>query len=223
MAWGDAMGLGGEYLSPPARFSYPPPSLAAAAELSRSARVARMWRDADALPEALCAGGGGGGGACRLPEWAAPFPNGQLSSFDRMGRYADNIERWLAHFPRECFVFVHLDELAANPSAVLDEIARRCEQLLQLPPQWADRAPHGAAKAGGGAEAGAAAAPVVAPRLNASAELRPQLEPDASLLGELATYYRPHNERLFRLIGRDLGWHSSPEYPWYRAPSGGAT
>lgn len=84
----------------------------------------------------------------RMPAWALPFPNGQLSAFDRMGRLADSIERWRAIFgahrrptqtlplppsrppspplPRlpgmlpgsECFVFVSLDEIVHTPGAV---------------------------------------------------------------------------------------------------------
>ena len=45
------------------------------------------------------------------------------------------------------------------------------------------------------------------------------LEPDDATLRELAAHYRPHNERLFALLGRDLGWHDDPKY-WYYAPAG---
>ena len=45
------------------------------------------------------------------------------------------------------------------------------------------------------------------------------LEPDDATLCELAAYYRPHNERLFALLGRDLGWHDDPKY-WYYRPAG---
>ena len=54
-----------------------------------------------------------------------------------------------------------------------------------------------------------------APKLNESADLPPHLEPDPETLRELGRYYRPHNERLFKLIGRDLGWHSDERYWWY--------
>jgi hypothetical protein len=38
------------------------------------------------------------GPALLLPAWAAPCPNGQLSAFDRMGRFVDNVQRWAEHF-----------------------------------------------------------------------------------------------------------------------------
>lgn len=38
------------------------------------------------------------GPALLLPDWVVPFPNGQLSAFDRMGRSVDNLERWAKHF-----------------------------------------------------------------------------------------------------------------------------
>ena len=52
------------------------------------------------LPKQLAEGGSPAGGVpgwgvngplARLPDWAVPLPNGQLSSFDRMGRYADTV------------------------------------------------------------------------------------------------------------------------------------
>ena len=54
------------------------------------------------------------------------------------------------------------------------------------------------------------------PKLNESAPVPAHLEPDAQTLRELGAYYRPHNERLFALLGRDLGWHDDPRYWWYR-------
>ena len=56
-------------------------------------------------------------------------------------------------------------------------------------------------------------------RLNESAPIAGGLEPTEQTLRELGAYYRPHNERLFRLIGRDLGWHDDARFPWYREAS----
>ena len=163
MAWGDAMGLGSEYLGPPSRRGYPPPSFAAAVALSRSEEVCALWREAEALAA--------DGRPLRvLPEWAAPFPNGQLSAFDRMGRYADNIERWLAHFPRECFVFIHLDDLADDPYPTLDLIASKCGQLFGRTPALQPRPPR--------VPSGHAT-----PRLNAAPSLEPSLEPEPGKRG----------------------------------------
>ncbi|KAL1518979.1 hypothetical protein AB1Y20_003248 [Prymnesium parvum] len=181
-AWAKSMGLGDKYLSAPSRIRYPPATLREAIDLSRAPDVKARWHVADGL---------GAGVFPILPEWAAPFPNGQLSAFDRMGRYADSIGRWLAHFDEGRFLFVALDELSADPQKVLRRIAER----LGLPTDGLECS-------------------LPAPKLNASGA--GSLQPDDALLSELGAYYRPHNERLFKLIGRDLGWHSDQRYWWYR-------
>jgi len=202
MAWGSAMGLGHEWLAPPARLpGYPPLSLRAAVDRSRSAEVASLYERAAALP----LGCSSDASLLRrllpatLPEWATPFPDGQLSAFDHMGRYADSIQRWRSHFGDECFVFVHLEDLARDPEAFLSAVGSACERLHAEAPR---RQP--------------AAIAATAPKLNASAALPEALQPNEATLRELADYYRPHNERLFKLIGRDLGWHDDQEaYPYY--------
>jgi hypothetical protein len=195
------LGLGDAFLSLPSRRAYPPADFAGAIRLSRSSEVAAMWEAAEVLPEAW-----GDAWLQRLPEWAAPFPNGQLSAFDRMGRYADNIERWMRHFGPECFVFVSLDELEkGNTDAILNQIAAKCIDILGYGPQLLTT-PHSHRTATDQPE-----------RMNASAAVPPHLEPDEATLRGLGEYYRPHNERLFALIGRDLGWHDDIRYWWYRS------
>ena len=81
---------------------------------------------------------------------------------------------------------------------------------LNAPPAPAPAAP---------AAAPPAAPPARAPKLNEAGALPPALEPDDVTLRELAAHYRPHNERLFALLGRDLGWHDDPKY-WYYRPAG---
>ena len=115
-----------------------------------------------------------------------------------MGRYADSIERWLAHFDASCFHFVSLDELSQDSGRVLREI----EAKLQA--------------RGACVDVGVPVTDVAAPKLNEGAPLPAHLEPDEALLRELAAYYRPHNERLFALIGRDLNWHADKRFWWYR-------
>ena len=117
MQWGTSMGLGDTWLGPPVRLEgYPPASFGEAIDLSRSPQVVSLWDRAEALPwfsgadqsfespspgshclrflSRICAPGP----VALLPDWAVPFPNGQLSAFDRMGRYADSIERWRKYF-----------------------------------------------------------------------------------------------------------------------------
>jgi len=200
LAWAEELRLGRRWLGPPHRTAgYPPKSFREAVLLSRSAEVGAIWRRADELAV--------GPPLRRMPAWALPFPNGQLSAFDRMGRLADSIERWRAIFGSECFVFVSLDEIVHTPGAVLSAIAAKCSEL------------HG--EGNGLADCTAAADGLRAPCKNASAPLPDDLAPDELTQFELAAYYRPHNERLFRVIGRDLGWHNDPHrYPFYHPSPG---
>jgi hypothetical protein len=92
------------------------------------------------------------------------------------GRYAEHLERWFAHFPRERFHIATLDELAADPQGELD----RVHDFLGLPRHRPDR---------------------LEPMYTADYE---QLRADER--APVAAYFRPHNERLYALLGRDLGW-----------------
>ena len=208
-AWAiNDLGLGAAFLASPSRHAYPPPDFASAIRLSRSPEVVAMWEAAEALPDAW-----GDAWLQRLPEWAAPFPNGQLSAFDRMGRYADNIERWMRHFGRECFVFVSLEELEnGDVDRILGRIATKCVEILGYGPTL-HTTPPSHCTASDQPQRG----PLLPPKMNASANVPPHLEPDEATLRALGEHYRPHNERLFELIGRDLGWHDDPRYWWYRS------
>ena len=121
-------------------------------------------------------------------------------------QYADSIERWRAHFAPSSFFYVSLDEMSRDPAAVLAALAARLDAnpAISAPAQAVAAAVAGDLRDG-------------APRLNEGAPLPAHLEPDAALLRELAAYYRPHNERLFTLIGRDLGWHNDERYWWYKS------
>ncbi|EOD37639.1 hypothetical protein EMIHUDRAFT_466989 [Emiliania huxleyi CCMP1516] len=121
----------------------------------------------------------------------------------RLGR------RWLgpphrtAGYPPKSF----REAVLLSRSAVLSAIAAKCSEL------------HG--EGDGLADCTAAADGLRAPCKNASAPLPDDLAPDELTQFELAAYYRPHNERLFRVIGRDLGWHNDPHrYPFYHPSPG---
>jgi hypothetical protein len=91
--------------------------------------------------------------------------------------YADQVERWLTLFPRERFVFLKTDDLDSEPQETLD----RVHEFLGLPAHRHEQLPrlH------------------IAPKY---AEL------PAATRAELVEYFRPHNERLYDLIGTDFGW-----------------
>jgi hypothetical protein len=93
-----------------------------------------------------------------------------------ISRYAEHIERWLELFPREQFLFLDFDELVTEPQHALDAV----HEHLGLP---------------------ARAAPELRP-LNVG-DYEP-LPPETR--ARLDEYFRPHNERLRELTGRDFAW-----------------
>lgn len=91
-------------------------------------------------------------------------------------RYAEGLQRWLALFPRSQFHFVTLEDLSRDPQATLDAV----HEFLDIPAHVYE-------------------------------ELRPLhtasydgMDPQARAW--LTEYFRPHNERLYELVGTDFGW-----------------
>jgi hypothetical protein len=100
----------------------------------------------------------------------------QHCSYLARGRYAEQLERWYALYPRERVLVLRFEDLVHDPLAVLN----RTLGFLGLP----------------------AAGSV---RLEARNTRRypPMAEATASRLRE---YFAPHNARLEKLLGRPLGW-----------------
>lgn len=93
------------------------------------------------------------------------------------GRYAEQLERWFHYYPREQFHFVTTDELASDPTGAFE----RLQAFLELP----DHRPAGL-----------------------KAEYVGTYDPlPVEDRVRLREYFRPHNERLYELLGRDLGWN----------------
>lgn len=94
------------------------------------------------------------------------------------GRYAEQLERWLAVFPREQLLVLASERLRREPAAtyarVLDHLGAGPYDLPSYPPIF-------------------------------EREYAP-MEPATRL--RLEQYYAPHNERLSVLVGEDLGWSS---------------
>jgi len=92
------------------------------------------------------------------------------------GRYAEQLERWLAVFPREQLLVVASDELAAEPgetyARVLEFLGAPAHALGSYPRVYEQR----------------------------YAEMRPDTR------RRLAEHFAEPNRRLSELLGRDLGW-----------------
>jgi hypothetical protein len=96
-------------------------------------------------------------------------------------RYAEQLERWFACFGREQFYFVTLENLAAEPQKTLDGV----HDFLGLAPWRAESLPR----------------LNIAPRHNARyAPLEPEVDQ------RLREYFRPHNQRLYEMVGFNFGW-----------------
>lgn len=103
----------------------------------------------------------------------------QWHSYRSRGCYMDQIAQWLPHFPREQFLFLLSERFYADPSAALRQVTDFLA-LPPLPPQPAGKfEKHNLASYG---------------------EMAPEVRE------ELATSYRPHNERLAEFLGENPGW-----------------
>ena len=102
----------------------------------------------------------------------------RLYSYISRGRYAEQLERWLAVFPRERLHVMRSEDLFSRPAAVLDELAH----FLGITPLGGPLERH-----------------AVTPK-----ETSPQLTPELRL--ELSERFAPHNERLADLLGWSSAW-----------------
>jgi Sulfotransferase domain len=100
----------------------------------------------------------------------------QHFSYLSRGRYAEQLERWLEHVDRDRLLVLGAEDLFAEPERVVAE----AQAFLGLPPEQP---------------------PDVSAR-NARS-YAPIPDRTRSRLDEL---FAPHNQRLYRLVGRDFGW-----------------
>lgn len=102
---------------------------------------------------------------------------GKIESMLARGRYAEQIERWFLHYPREQFIFINLPDLVNQTQVVMDELFG----FLGLPPHvLTDIEPK---NPGGYSD-----------------------WMDESTESALRNYFAPHNARLESLLGRKMGW-----------------
>lgn len=97
-------------------------------------------------------------------------------SFLRRGRYAEQLERWFARFPRERFHIISMDDMESDPRGVRDGLDR----FLDLPARDSD------------------------PREALFANRYEPM--DEATREQLSDHFRADNARLYELLGRDFGW-----------------
>jgi hypothetical protein len=98
-------------------------------------------------------------------------------SYKARGRYAEQLDRWFAYFPRDRFLILSSEEYFSEPG----ETARRTIEFLGLP---------------------TGAFPAL--RSTSASTSGEHLPP--SLREHLVTEFAAPNQRLYDLLGRDLGW-----------------
>lgn len=118
----------------------------------------------------------------------------------RVGLYDEHVSRWLAYFPRSSFHFVSGERLVAQPERELASLQR----FLGLRQPWV-----GASQLVFNSTKGFPCLlrePGAAPHCLDPSKGRPHPRVDEALERKLRQFYAPHNRRLYRIIGRDLGW-----------------
>lgn len=201
--WAKSMDMSQDFLPP----DYPPTGFREAQALSRDARTEELYQEGERAGAKILAAPGPLArlAVSWLPERLLPFPGGQLAAFARMGRYVDNLRRFSDLFGLDRLVVIETAELA-RPGGVGLAVRRLAELVPDVGVLQDSNEKQVAARAVGGvAEAKAA----LLQRLNASPELPEELLPKEEDLAEIREYYRQDNERLFQLLGRDLGWNSA--------------
>jgi len=99
-------------------------------------------------------------------------------SYLARGRYAEQVEKWLARFPRERFLFVQSERLFTNPEAVMDRVF----EFLGVPPYG----------------------PIDFKVHNKNPIAKKEIAEDTK--ARLRAYFEPYNRKLFDMIGEEFDW-----------------
>lgn len=101
----------------------------------------------------------------------------QVYSYLARGLYADQLTRWYKHFDRERILVIKSEDFFSNTAAAYREV----RAFLQLS-EWEP------------------------PQFQPFNQREDQSSMHPHTYQELCSYFRPHNERLYELLGYDLGW-----------------
>jgi hypothetical protein len=105
-------------------------------------------------------------------------PGHQRFSYTSRGIYADQLIKWSEYVPLSEMLILKSEQLFSNPGDTL----RKTQNFLELP-EW-----H--------------------PRKYRPPARTPYPPMSSSTRRRLCEFFKPHNERLYRLLGTDLGWKS---------------
>jgi hypothetical protein len=109
-------------------------------------------------------------------DFTFPMEAHRTYSYIGRGMYADQLERWFKVYPREQFLIMRSEDFFKNPA----EVCARIHGFLGL--ESHDLGKYKNANPGG----------------------YPPIDPETK--ARLVEYFRPHNQRLYDMIGEDFGW-----------------
>jgi hypothetical protein len=98
------------------------------------------------------------------------------------GRYAEQLQAWLEHVPRDRLLVLQAERLYRRPAETMDQV----HEFLGLPPHHAV---------------------AYVPRNQRSYGSMPP-----AVRARLRAYYAPHDERLFELLGVRWSWGAAPDH-----------
>jgi hypothetical protein len=104
-------------------------------------------------------------------------------SYISRGKYAEQLERWFAYFPREQCLLLKSEDMYHNPV----EIYKQSLDFLHIPVRKVDSQATRFKQYNG-----------------QKSLVRKKMAPETR--ERLIELFRPHNERLYNLLGKDLGW-----------------
>lgn len=109
-------------------------------------------------------------------------PNFQHFSYKTRGMYAEQLEIWFSLFPREQFLIMKSEDMYKDPAAIYKQTLEFLNSPIYEP----------------------ASLQKEYKQYNKSQEVSSRLDP--AFRKELVEYFKPHNARLYRLVGRDFEW-----------------
>lgn len=111
-------------------------------------------------------------------------------SYISRGIYADYLQKWFNLFPREQFLILKSEDLYADPAAILKQTLR----FLDVPEVEPKRLKEGYEKYNNSES-------------KEHTKFTPPSKLDPEFRQRLVEFYKPHNARLYELLGRDFGWN----------------
>ncbi|GAC1354888.1 MAG: sulfotransferase [Ktedonobacteraceae bacterium] len=108
----------------------------------------------------------------------------QRASYLARGLYAEQLERWMDIYPRNQFLIVRSEDFYKDPGAIYQETLA----FLNIPTVEPKNLKQG-----------------YKPH-NVSKESDAPSKMDPAIRKRLMAYFAPHNDRLYKLLGRDFGW-----------------